>query len=399
MAGRTLLSDATPDSAPAQIGPSRRGDGSLHSVTRAGRDVAWLATIFESIPDGLVAVTTDERIVLLNSAAERILGLTSKAVIGRSLSEVFDSPALAELISAMRLAGDAQLSDGHSRRTFELTAIRADGSRVPLEATASRVQIESNALTTIVLRDVTKQRLLQEELREAHQMETIGRLAGGLAHDFNNLLSAITGYLEFVRPAVADEDALADLDEVTNAAYRAADLARQLLMFSPPIMGPRIGVPNDPVSPIAEGPTSGHHRLADSTGEPNADRARVLVVEDDDVVRALARRLLQRDGHVVTEARTGKEALSRWRERESAGSAIDLVVTDVVMPDMGGRDLVAQLRGLRPGLPIVYMSGYLADTLAGLDLSGPSELLDKPFSAATLRAAVDAVLTSEHDQR
>jgi CheY-like chemotaxis protein len=125
---------------------------------------------------------------------------------------------------------------------------------------------------------------------------------------------------------------------------------------------------------------------------PRAGRGRGLLVEDDVAVRTVARRLLQREGHTVIEARTGEHALQRWREATRAGEQISVVVTDIVMPDMGGRELIAQLRAVEPKLPVVYVSAYLADAVSGLDLSGPAERLEKPFSAASLNAAVDAVL-------
>jgi CheY-like chemotaxis protein len=129
-----------------------------------------------------------------------------------------------------------------------------------------------------------------------------------------------------------------------------------------------------------------------AAAKPNAVRRRVLLVEDDNDVRVLARRLLQEDGHAVVEARTGEEGLMRWREATTSDQRIDVVVTDVVMPDMGGRELVTQLRALHPGLPVVYMSSFLADAIAGLDLSGPAELLEKPFSPASFAEAIAAVL-------
>ncbi len=140
---------------------------------------------------------------------------------------------------------------------------------------------------------------------------------------------------------------------------------------------------------------------ASPTTSPDTGRRRVLLVEDDNAVRSLARRLLQADGHTVIEARTGKEGLARWRETTSRGEAIDAVVTDVVMPDMGGRELVTHLRAANPRLPVVYMSSYLADAVSSLDLSGPAELLEKPFTPAALTAAVDTVLghSGEPDQR
>ncbi len=78
-----------------------------------------------------------------------------------------------------------------------------------------------------------RQRVLQERLAEVQRLESLGRLAGGVAHDFNNMLTAIQGYAELLKDAVADDPAsLEDLDEVLRATGQAAELTQQLLAFS-----------------------------------------------------------------------------------------------------------------------------------------------------------------------
>jgi signal transduction histidine kinase len=78
-----------------------------------------------------------------------------------------------------------------------------------------------------------RQRVLQERLAEVQRLESLGRLAGGVAHDFNNMLTAIQGYAELLKEAVADDpESLEDLDEVLRATGQAADLTQQLLAFS-----------------------------------------------------------------------------------------------------------------------------------------------------------------------
>jgi two-component system cell cycle sensor histidine kinase/response regulator CckA len=112
----------------------------------------------------------------------------------------------------------------------------------------------------------------------------------------------------------------------------------------------------------------------------------VLVVEDEDALRGLARRILAMHAYVVLEARHGVEALA-----VAAGHAgpIHLLLTDVVMPQMGGRELVAQLKPQRPGLRVLYMSGY---TDGALVREGETDLLAKPFSPDALSRKVREVL-------
>jgi PAS domain S-box-containing protein len=119
-------------------------------------------------------------------------------------------------------------------------------------------------------------------------------------------------------------------------------------------------------------------------------RATVLLVEDEAPVRATARRMLERRGYTVIEARHGADALLVWSEHRGA---IGAVVTDLRMPELGGRELVARLHAERPGLPVVYMSGY-ADALAlPMATRGAHEaFVEKPFTAESLLDALGAAV-------
>jgi CheY-like chemotaxis protein len=116
----------------------------------------------------------------------------------------------------------------------------------------------------------------------------------------------------------------------------------------------------------------------------------ILLVEDEDDVRDLARDILVGDGFTVLEAATPGEA-----ERAAARHAgpIDLVVTDVVMPEMSGRELAVRLLQGRPRLRVLYISGYSADAIAqhGVLDSGTT-LLGKPFTPDDLRRTVATLL-------
>jgi PAS domain S-box-containing protein len=135
-------------------------------------------------------------------------------------------------------------------------------------------------------------------------------------------------------------------------------------------------------------------RTAREEAEAGASRAAppaggsetVLVVEDEDAVRALALRALREQGYRVLEARNGREALEL---AAAAPSDIDLVVTDVVMPEMGGRELVERLADIRPTLSVIYMSGYTEfDKLQPGILDPGIPFLQKPFSAESLALRV-----------
>jgi CheY-like chemotaxis protein len=116
----------------------------------------------------------------------------------------------------------------------------------------------------------------------------------------------------------------------------------------------------------------------------------VLLVEDEELVRRLARRALEACGYAVLEASDASQALAL---SEGGAAAIDIVVTDVIMPGMSGRELVTQLSAARPGLRILYMSGYTDNAIAhrGI-LDEGTHFIQKPFTMRALAQKVRDVL-------
>ena len=116
----------------------------------------------------------------------------------------------------------------------------------------------------------------------------------------------------------------------------------------------------------------------------------VLLVEDEDLVRQLTREILLRNGYRVLEAADGAEALRLVTQYEGA---IDLMVTDVVMPRMSGNELVGHARPLRPDMRVLYVSGYSEEAIARHgQLTEGIELLSKPFTPGVLTAKIRQIL-------
>ncbi|MCL4215208.1 MAG: PAS domain S-box protein [Gemmatimonadales bacterium] len=116
----------------------------------------------------------------------------------------------------------------------------------------------------------------------------------------------------------------------------------------------------------------------------------ILVVEDDDGVRSLASRVLGVAGYRVLAAPCGEEALRLLSQRETP---VDLLLTDVVMPAMNGRELMELVRARHGDIAVIYTSGYTDDTVVRLGLvDDPTRFLAKPYTAAELRRKVRVVL-------
>jgi signal transduction histidine kinase/ActR/RegA family two-component response regulator len=109
----------------------------------------------------------------------------------------------------------------------------------------------------------------------------------------------------------------------------------------------------------------------------------VLIVEDDDKVRSFARRVLEQNGYITRDAANGVEALTLLR----AGEHADLVVTDVLMPAMGGVELAEQMHDVVPDTPVLFVSGYAEDPRIH-KMSSEVPFLAKPFSPPDLLRAV-----------
>ncbi len=132
---------------------------------------------------------------------------------------------------------------------------------------------------------------------------------------------------------------------------------------------------------------------ASAEAAPAGGAETILLVEDEAAVRMAAAAVLRRHGYTVLVAKSGAEALEMVKHQNGT---IHLVLTDVVMPGMDGRELLEQLRAVRPGLKVILSSGYAGDTIArhsNLDPAIP--FLPKPFTATTLAQKVRDVLDAD----
>jgi len=127
------------------------------------------------------------------------------------------------------------------------------------------------------------------------------------------------------------------------------------------------------------------------SGGPWRAQGTVLVVDDDPMVRNVARRLLESFGLTVLVAEGGPEAVARVT---SAQERIDAVLLDMTMPEMSGVDVFARLHEMRPGLPVVLMSGYHEDELSAEVGAGISGFVQKPFTPADLASRMRVALAS-----
>jgi two-component system cell cycle sensor histidine kinase/response regulator CckA len=435
--------------------------------------------------------------------------------------------------------------------SWEKELIRKDGVRVPVLAGAAMIEDEMIAISIDLSAAKLSERAhktsvaanmsLQAQLQQSQKMDAIGRLAGGIAHDFNNLLSVILSYGEMLVEELPASPVREDLEEICRAGHRAADLTRQLLMFSrQQVIEPRvldlndlllelnkmllrilgadveiISLRDDHLGRIHVDPGSieqvilnlvvnardamptggkltietrnalittedavthagvrpgryvvlvvtdtgtgmdettrmrifepffttkevgkgtglglatvfgivdqfrGSVQVFSSPGEgarfevyiprvdamPERDASSdaiktsmrgtetILLVEDDEQVRVVARTILRKHGYNVLEASNAGEAMLL----AEGTVGIDLLLSDVVMPQMSGPELAKRLAKGRPGMRILCMSGYTDDSIVrhGV-LEGQLAFLQKPITSDTLSKKVRDLLDTPH---
>ena len=125
-------------------------------------------------------------------------------------------------------------------KPYEATGVRKNGELYPIRLEARNIPYRRKNVRVVEFRDITENKRAEKEkeelegkLRQAHKMEAVGRLAGGVAHDFNNMLSVIIGHADMAMEQVdAGLPLYADLEEIKKAGERSADLTRQLLAFA-----------------------------------------------------------------------------------------------------------------------------------------------------------------------
>ena len=180
-----------------------------------------LRAFINNAPDALIVHDAEGRIVEVNRRATESLGYRREELLNMRVSDIDLNLAKAGLASWEMAAGQHSLESLFRTRS---------GKAMPVEIAIGAWEREP-PLFIAMARDITRKTQLEDQLRQAHRMEAVGRLAGGIAHDFNNLLTAIRGHAELLRADSASESA-GDVDQIVDAADRAAALTRQLLAFS-----------------------------------------------------------------------------------------------------------------------------------------------------------------------
>ena len=293
---------------------------------------------------------------------------------------------------------------------FELVHDDKQGGNGALWLSARLVPSADPADSTVLLaiEDMTAGRTLEESLaQKSQELNTFADLAGRAAHELNNLLTVIRMNADLIETTLAHAKMpTADAADIRQAADRAEVLTKKLLVTARRALPQSTGLDRDvpsiplPGSPLKE---STDEIASRQSSENKAGRVRklkhgaptgketILLVDDEKSLRKLGKRVLSAAGYRVLEASDGAMAL---RVAAEEVGEIDLVLTDVEMPTLGGRGMVDELHELSPGLRVLFMSGYTDNEILRRGIrTSETEFLQKPFTAEALCAAVRSVLS------
>jgi PAS domain S-box-containing protein len=319
----------------------------------------------------------------IRAAAERAAALTQQLLVFGRREQVRNRPLDLDRL----VAGTEQLL----RRTLGediVLRVRADGDLPPVLADQGRLeQVLLNL--AINARDALPAGGVVEIATTALEVPGGASIAGGryvlltVQDDGTGMAPevverAVEPFFTTKPPAKASGLGLATVYGIVR------DAGGHLEISSVPARGTKVMI----YLPVADGDADGEADDADAAIDGAGER--VLLVEDAEPVRTLVTRLLEDAGYQVIAAGGGAEALAR---PELAGGDVDLLLTDVVMPEMSGRELADRVRERLRDLPVLYMSGYAGDVLRrhGVMTTG-SGYVEKPFEARTLLLAVRRAL-------
>jgi len=199
--------------------------GQVDCISASGGENQWELT-FNAISDIITIQDEDMRILRCNRAACEQLGLTLDEIVGRRCYEIFRGsqepcpmcPEVKTIRTRKPHFGEIEHTNLNRRyMVSSFTMMKGSGEFAGI---------------IHVARDITAQKSLESQLRQAQKMEAIGTLAGGIAHDFNNILGAILGYADLALLEVKSGALRDTLEEIRTAGLRAKDLVAQILSFS-----------------------------------------------------------------------------------------------------------------------------------------------------------------------
>lgn len=317
----------------------------------------YFQKLVESCPDIIIAVNRSGTIIFYNDGAQRTLGFTQEEMLGKDVLEIYPSRDEAKKVMCAMRGGEAGAPGKVC--SFETVFKTKKGEAIPVALSASILYDAAGAELGSIgyAKDI-------RGIRRREQLETLGEIAVGMSHEINNSLEVLVNQLDLLQQYVGR---VASDEEYVVEAERLESVEAQLK---------KIQAITRRISEMAENGDYGTreyhdgHMMADlkekrppkpeeSDGAIRAaalEGLKLLVVDDDLGVCCSLKDLLQKEHCAVETAPSGVQAMKLLE-----GKSFDLVLSDVVMPDMDGYALYKAVKKNWPALPMILMTAFYYD--------------------------------------
>jgi PAS domain S-box-containing protein len=319
--------------------------------------VQYFQKLVESCPDIIIAVDKQGTITFYNDGARQNLDFSPEEVLGKDVLEIY--PSLDEARKVMT----AMRSDDYGGRgrvsNFETTFKTKKGESIPVAISASILYDEEGRETGSIgfAKDI-------REIRRRDQLVTLAEVAIGLSHEVNNSLEVLVNHIElfqkYVERAATDEDYIVEIERLESIAREVkkiqATTGRISKMAEEGQYGTKEYLAGKMMMDLrVEDAGKKGQRLKPDARHPLSG-LRVLVVDDDVGICQSLTELLEEERCSVETAHSGVQGMERLRTRE-----FDVILSDVVMPDMNGFELYKGVKKEAPHLPVVLMTAFNYD--------------------------------------
>jgi CheY-like chemotaxis protein len=355
--------------------------------------------------EALLVLDAELNVRAANMGFYSMFRLAPEETVGRKVYEVGGRNWNEKLRPMLETVARGEPQSDH----FELLHDEKQGGHATLWLSARLVPAATAADATILLaiEDLTTAGSAEDTLAlRTQELRDFAAMAGSAAHELNNLLTVVRMNADLIESTLNDAKLPAsEVVDIRLAAERAEALTKKLLLTSRRALPQQTGLDRGVVSvPLPGSPLkeSEEDVLVRESREDRAagvkmlkhgahtGRETILLVDDEKSLRTLGKRVLSAAGYRVLEAADGAMALRIAAEEVGE---IDLVLTDVEMPNLGGRGMVDELLELSPGTRVLFMSGYTDNEILRHGIrTSKSEFLQKPFTAQSLCEAVRSVL-------
>ena len=320
--------------------------------------VQYFQKLVESCPDIIIAVDKQGTITFYNDGRGKISAFHYEEVLGKNVLEIYPSIDEARRVMAAMRAADGE---GKGRmRNFETIFKTKKGEKIPVAISASIIYDDQGCETGSIgfAKDI-------REIRRRDQLVTLAEIAIGVSHEINNSLEVLVNQVDMLQQYVGrvanDEDYLVETDRLRvggltsekNSGYHRTDQSN----------GRRRRIRHQRISQRQDDDRSSRRGRGQTLCDrPKADERyplsglRVLIVDDDAGICQSLKDLLEAERCCVETAASGVHAMN-WLKHEKS----DLVLSDVVMPDMDGYELYQTVKKTMPGLPVVLMTAFNYD--------------------------------------